>query len=128
MLIYDISFTDSNSEKHSIPFPIPNTNIEISYGTDQKRYLTLTYKYNTSEEREEYLNKIQQFNLSSNSNFTISILDDDNSASSFVFTTFKNLREEEVQNTINKDYIYRAIDDSPKFELHLFCQLGENNE
>ena len=128
MLIYDISFIDSNSEKHSIPFPIPNTDIEISYGTDQKRYLTLTYKYNTTEEREEYLNKIQQFNLSSNSNFTISILDDDNSGSSFVFTTFKNLREQEVQNTINKYYIYRAIDNSPKFELRLFCQLGENDE
>lgn len=126
MLIYDISFVDNNSEKHSIPFPIPNTNIEISYGTDEKRYLTLTYKYNDSDEKEEYLNKIKQFNSSSNSNFTISILDDNNSNPAFVFTTFKNLREEEIQDSVNKDYIYRAIDSSPKFELRLFCQLGEN--
>ena len=126
MLIYDISFVDNNSEKHSIPFPIPNTNIEISYGTDGKRYLTLTYKYDNSDEKKEYLNKIQQLNSSLNSNFTISILNDDNSNSSFIFTTFKNLREEEIQDSVNKDYIYRAIDDSPKFELRLFCQLGEN--
>ena len=124
MLIYDISFVDNNSEKHSIPFPIPNT--EISYGTDGKRYLTLTYKYDNSDEKKEYLNKIQQFNSSLNSNFTISILNDDDSNSSFIFTTFKNLREEEIQDSVNKDYIYRAIDNSPKFELRLFCQLGEN--
>ena len=74
MLIYDISFVDNNSEKHSIPFPIPNTNIEISYGTDGKRYLTLTYKYDNSDEKKEYLNKIQQLNSSLNSDFTISIL------------------------------------------------------
>ena len=126
MLIYDISFVDNNSEKHSIPFPIPNTNIEISYGTDGKRYLTLTYKYDNSDEKKEYLNKIQQFNSSLNSNFTISILNDDDSNSSFIFTTLKNLREEEIQDSVNKDYIYRAIDNSPKFELRLFCQLGEN--
>ena len=126
MLIYDISFVDNNSKKHSIPFPIPNTNIEISYGTDGKRYLTLTYKYDNSDEKKEYLNKIQQLNSSLNSDFTISILNDDNSNSSFIFTTFKNLREEEIQDSVNKDYIYRAIDNSPKFELRLFCQLGEN--
>lgn len=126
MLIYDISFVDNNSKKHSIPFPIPNTNIEISYGTDGKRYLTLTYKYDNSDEKKEYLNKIQQLNSSLNSDFTISILNDDDSNSSFIFTTFKNLREEEIQDSVNKDYIYRAIDNSPKFELRLFCQLGEN--
>ena len=126
MLIYDISFVDNNSEKHSIQFPIPSTNIEISYGTDGKRYLTLTYKYDNSDEKKEYLNKIQQLNSSLNSDFTISILNDDNSNSSFIFTTFKNLREAEIQDSVNKDYIYRAIDNSPKFELRLFCQLGEN--
>ena len=72
MFKYNISFINGASEQCNITLPLDQTVINVLYSIDNKRYLGFLCEY-SSEEKDEFLSKIQQINLETNSNFIISI-------------------------------------------------------
>ena len=76
----------------------------------------------------EFLSKIQQINLETNSNFVISIVDDNDASYTTEFIRFNKLTPGEIQESLNLNSIYNKTEGNLKFQLRLACGLGEINE
>lgn len=127
MFKYNISFINGASEQCNITLPLDQTVINVLYSTDNKRYLGFLCEY-SSEEKDEFLSKIQQINLETNSNFVISIVDDNDASYTTEFIRFNKLTPGEIQESLNLNSIYNKTEGNLKFQLRLACGLGEINE
>lgn len=127
MFKYNISFINGASEQCNVTLPLNQTVINVLYNLDNKRYLGFLCEY-SSEEQSEFLSKIQQINLETNSNFIISIVDDNDTSYVTEFIRFDKLAPGEIQESLNLNSIYNKTEGSLKFQLRLACGLGEVNE
>lgn len=127
MFQYIISFNNSEGNQ-SINFPIPQTNIDITYGLDDKKYIIFSCDFNNNLEKNKYLNNLKKIDLESNFNFNISIVNNE-TEEIINFVSFPKLYFNEIQENFNLRYIYsNDIKDTTKFQLHLACEIGEANE
>lgn len=126
MFQYNISFNGPEG-KQSIIFPIPKTVIDVAYGVDDKKYIIFTYYFDTDLEKNEYLNNLKKINSELNSNFNISIIDDE-SSEIINFINFNKLYSNDIQENFNLRYKSDNNDNNTKFQLHLACEIGEVNE
>lgn len=126
MFQYIVSF-NSPEGKQNIIFPIPKTVIDFAYGVDDKKYIIFTYYFDTDLEKNEYLNNLKKINSELNSNFNISIMDDE-SSEIINFINFNKLYSNDIQENFNLKYKSDNNNDNTKFQLHLACEIGEVNE
>lgn len=126
MFQYNVSF-NSPEGKQNIIFPIPKTVIDFAYGVDDKKYIIFTYYFDTDLEKNEYLNNLKKINSELNSNFNISIMDDE-SSEIINFINFNKLYSNDIQENFNLKYKSDNNNDNTKFQLHLACEIGEVNE
>lgn len=127
MFQYNISF-DNSEGRQSINFPIPKTTVDIAYGVDDKKYIIFTCDFDTALEKNEYLNNLKRINSELNSNFIISIIDNELSET-IDFTNFNKLYSNDIQENFNLRYNSTSDkENNTKFQLHLACEIGEVNE
>lgn len=126
MFEYNISFIDNLSNENNIEFPIPQCDIHMFYGLDNKRYIGFICDC-TEEEKQNYLIKFQQINSDLNSNFVVTIIDNDNSnLTPIKFINFYKLIPSEIQEHFNIFSIENNNNLTARIELS--CEVEETGE